>query len=71
VALAQLRARGFPVVETDGPDWSVWSEANGGYVWRANRIAELLSRAFERPLYVSGTVSNQAASTRTPTPWCC
>jgi AAA domain len=59
MALAQLRARGFPVVETDGPDWSVWSEADGGYVWREDRIAELLSRTYERPLYVSGTVSNQ------------
>lgn len=58
-ALAQLLARGFPVVETDGPDWSVWSQADGGYVWREDRIAELLSRTYERPLYLSGTVSNQ------------
>jgi broad-specificity NMP kinase len=57
--LAQLRARGFAVVETDGPEWSVWSVADGGYVWREDCIAELLAREHEQPLYVSGTVSNQ------------
>lgn len=39
--------------------WSVWSEAEGGYVWREDRIAELLERDGGRTLYVSGTVSNQ------------
>jgi hypothetical protein len=39
--------------------WSVWSDADSGYVWREDRIAELLGREEEGTLYVSGTVSNQ------------
>jgi hypothetical protein len=36
-----------------------WSDENSGYVWREDRIAELLAREREAPLFVSGTVSNQ------------
>jgi len=59
-ALAELRSRGFEVVETDGPRWSEWSDDDGGYVWREDRIVELLDRDRETTLYVSGTVSNQS-----------
>jgi len=58
-ALAELAKRGFQVVETDDPPWSEWSEADGGYVWREDLVAELLSREDGATLYVSGTVSNQ------------
>ena len=58
-ALAELARRGFEVVDTDEPGWSEWSDEDGGYVWREERIAELLSRDREAGLYVSGTVSNQ------------
>jgi shikimate kinase len=58
-ALAELAKRGFQVVETDHPLWSEWSEADGGYVWREDLVAELLSRDEGTTLYVSGTVSNQ------------
>ena len=58
-ALAELRRCGFEVVDTDEPGWTEWSDDEGGYVWREDRIAELLSRTRERTLYVSGTVSNQ------------
>lgn len=58
-ALAELAKRGFQVVETDEAPWSEWSEAEGGYVWREDLVAELLSRDDEATLYVSGTVSNQ------------
>jgi dephospho-CoA kinase len=58
-ALAELRERGFEVVDTDHGGWSVWSEAEGGYVWDEVRITELLAREAGSPLYVSGTVSNQ------------
>jgi len=58
-ALAALRTYGFEVVDTDLPGWTEWSDEEGGYVWRENRIAELLARDREVPLYVSGTVSNQ------------
>ena len=58
-AMAELAKRGFQVVETDDPPWSEWSEADGGYVWREDLVAELLSREDGATLYVSGTVSNQ------------
>src|SRR5262245_44953109 len=59
VALAELAKRGFEVVDTDDDGWSTWSSADGGYVWREERIAELLARDVGPTLYVSGTVSNQ------------
>jgi dephospho-CoA kinase len=58
-ALAELRRRGFEVVDTDEPGWTDWSDEDGGYVWREERIAELLARPRDVALYVSGTVSNQ------------
>src|SRR6476620_11259966 len=58
-ALDELRRRGFEVVDTDEPGWTEWSDEEDGYVWRADRIAELLAHERETPLYVSGTVSNQ------------
>lgn len=58
-ALAELAKRGFHVVETDDAPWSQWSEADGGYIWREDLVAELLSREDGPTLYVSGTVSNQ------------
>lgn len=57
--LAELARRGFQVVETDEAPWSEWSNRDGGYVWREDLIAELLSRDDGGTLYVSGTVSNQ------------
>lgn len=57
--LAELRRRGYEVVETDEPEWMEWSDEAGGYVWREDRVAELLAREREAPLFVSGTVSNQ------------
>jgi broad-specificity NMP kinase len=59
VALAALRERGFEVVDTDEPGWTDWSNEDGGYLWREERIAELLAQERRRTLYVSGTVSNQ------------
>jgi broad-specificity NMP kinase len=61
-ALAELRTRGFDVVDTDEPGWTEWSVAEDGYVWREDRIAELLDRERRTTLYVSGTVSNQGRS---------
>jgi dephospho-CoA kinase len=58
-ALSELRLRGFETVDTDEPGWTEWSEEENGYVWREERIAELLARDRESPLVVSGTVSNQ------------
>src|SRR3954447_16367490 len=56
-ALAELAVRGFRVVETDEPGWKVLRD--GEWVWREDRIAELLAENGDGPLYVSGCVSNQ------------
>ncbi|MBV9805460.1 MAG: AAA family ATPase [Solirubrobacterales bacterium] len=58
-ALERLRQLGFRVVDTDEGDWTEWSAAEGGYVWREEPIAELLASDGGPSLYVSGTVSNQ------------
>jgi shikimate kinase len=59
-ALAELRRRGYGTVDTDEEGWSEWSDEDGGYVWREERIAELLTGDGDGPtLYVAGTVSNQ------------
>jgi dephospho-CoA kinase len=58
-ALAELRKRGLQVVDTDEPGWTEWSDEGGGYVWREDRMAELLARDDGPTLFVSGTVSNQ------------
>jgi dephospho-CoA kinase len=58
-ALAALEQRGFAVVDTDEGGWTVWAEAEDGYVWREERIAALLAREDGPALFVSGTVSNQ------------
>ena len=58
-ALAELRRRGFETVDTDEPGWTEWNDEDGGYVWREDRIAELLARDRGATLFVSGTVSNQ------------
>jgi dephospho-CoA kinase len=57
--LAELSRRGYEVVETDEPEWMEWSNEDGGYIWREDRVAELLAREREAPLFVSGTVANQ------------
>jgi hypothetical protein len=58
-ALAELERRGFAVVDTDEPGWTEWSDQEAGLVWREDRIAELLGRERDVPLFVSGTVPNQ------------
>ena len=58
-ALVELSRQGFDVIETDVGGWSEWSEPDGGYVWREDRIRELLAREHGPTVYVSGTVSNQ------------
>jgi dephospho-CoA kinase len=58
-ALAELRRRGFEVVDTDEPGWTEWCDRELGNLWREDRIAELLARSRKATLFVSGTVSNQ------------
>jgi hypothetical protein len=62
-ALAELGRRGFPTVDTDFGGWSEWiparEGAEGEWLWREDRIAELLASEDEGTLYVSGCVANQ------------
>jgi dephospho-CoA kinase len=58
-ALSELRRRGYPTLDTDEPGWTEWSDVDGGYVWREERMEELLAGTHGTTLYVSGTVSNQ------------
>ena len=39
-ALERLRRLGFRTVDTDEGDWTEWSEAEGGYVWSEEWMAE-------------------------------
>jgi shikimate kinase len=59
--LMELGERGFDVVDTDLGGWTMWSDAEDGYVWHEKRITELLRREGGGTLYVSGTVSNQGS----------
>lgn len=58
-ALAELRKHGFDVLDTDEPGLTEWSDEDGGYVWRQERVGQLLGGDRDVTLYVSGTVSNQ------------
>jgi dephospho-CoA kinase len=62
-ALVELGRRGYRVVDTDSPLWSEWiSAANDGrgeWLWREDRMAELLASSDGPTLYVSGCMSNQ------------
>jgi dephospho-CoA kinase len=58
-ALDELGRRGFRVVDTDGPGWSEWVPATNEWLWREDRIAELLASEEDDVLYVSGCMSNQ------------
>jgi dephospho-CoA kinase len=58
-ALAELGRRRFRVVDTDSPAWSEWMPATNEWLWREDRIAELLESEEDDVLYVSGCMSNQ------------
>jgi dephospho-CoA kinase len=62
-ALAELGRRGFRVVDTDTPHWSELVPApdrpEGEWLWREDRIGDLLATNDPQTLYVSGCMSNQ------------
>lgn len=58
-ALGELDRRGFRVVDTDSPDWSEWMPPANEWLWREDRIAELLASEEGGVLFVSGCMSNQ------------
>ena len=59
--LAALAARGYKAVDTDYGDWHEWAEVDGerDWVWREDRIRELLATEDADVLFISGTTANQ------------
>jgi dephospho-CoA kinase len=58
-ALAELEKRGYRVVDTDSREWSEWVPGPDEWLWREDRMAELLAEDGEPALFVSGCMSNQ------------
>jgi broad-specificity NMP kinase len=69
----ELNARGHRAVDLDGPGYSEWMEVRDptgtagstvepgrDWVWREDRVAELLAREDRDPLFVSGCAANMA-----------
>jgi shikimate kinase len=66
--VAELAARGHEAHDLDTPEWSEWIEAPPGdgltpqpgadWVWREERVRELLSRPREAPVFIAGTAEN-------------
>jgi shikimate kinase len=55
--LLELAQRRHRTVDTDSDNWSEWLEDD--WVWREDRIAELLTNHSDGVLFVSGCKSNQ------------
>ncbi|MGH0223192.1 AAA family ATPase [Sinorhizobium meliloti] len=66
--ITELSARGFEAVDLDTPEWSHWVDVDPAdtltpatgkdWVWREDRVRELLSAPREQPLFVSGCAEN-------------
>lgn len=66
--VVRLGELGYRAVDLDSPDWSEWVEsADGGpspleqgkdWVWREDRVRELLAEDGDGPLFVSGCAPN-------------
>jgi shikimate kinase len=60
-----LAERGYKAVDTDSDEWSVWAddtinaEAGPDWIWREDRIQQLLSTEDADVLFVSGCKTNQ------------
>lgn len=59
--IAELAARGYKAIDTDYGDWHEWVDVGGtsDWVWREDRIRDLLSTGNADVLFVTGTASNQ------------
>jgi len=62
-ALQKLGERGHRVTDTDTDEWCRWvieEDGSTDWIWREDRIANLLTGHKEGKLFVSGCKSNQA-----------
>jgi dephospho-CoA kinase len=55
-----LASRGYKAVDLDDPVWSEY-DANGEWVWREDRVRDLLSVEDADILFVSGCAENQVS----------
>jgi broad-specificity NMP kinase len=56
--IGELAARGYRAVDMDEPGWSERAP-DGDWVWREDRVRELLAREDAEVLFVSGCATNQ------------
>jgi dephospho-CoA kinase len=56
--IGELRARGYRAVDFDEPGWSEYAP-DGDWIWREDRVADLLARDEGALLFVSGCATNQ------------
>jgi dephospho-CoA kinase len=60
--LRELATRGHRTVDTDTEEWSAWATDASGepdWVWRVDRVTQLLESHTEGHLFVSGCKTNQ------------
>jgi hypothetical protein len=60
--IGELASLGYRAIDTDDPAWSEWRRDGSGrvdWVWREDRIQELLDTAGDDHLFISGCKSNQ------------
>jgi dephospho-CoA kinase len=59
--LLELAKRGHKVVDTDSDEWSEWITSDGepDWIWREEKITELLTNHSSGMLFVAGCKSNQ------------
>ncbi len=66
--IQELASRGYPAHDLDTPEWSEWIDVapsdgltpvqGKDWVWRENRVRELLSGSEERTLFIGGCAEN-------------
>lgn len=61
--IGELAARGYKAVDTDSDEWCEWITSDGAsdWVWRDDRMRELLTTDDAPILFVCGCKSNQGA----------
>ena len=73
-AVNAMAERGFRAVDTDSDKWSEWVRSPSGeedWIWREDRLRQLLDEGDPRSLFVSGCKTNQVASTTVSTTSSC
>src|SRR5690606_11451673 len=56
--ITELSARGYRAVDLDQPAWSEYAP-DGDWIWREDRVRDLLAVEDSEVLFISGCASNQ------------